>query len=230
MRKALAAPRFLAPFAAAILLCAALLALAGCAGPEGSSSESSSSSDAPAAEAMSGIHHAVIEVEGYDPITVELDADAAPNTVANFAALADQGYYDGLSFYRIVDGFCLQGGTKGNSAAGHDPALTPIQGEFSSNGVENPLAEEFGVGTVAMARTSDPDSATSTFFVTLGANPSVGPSLDGQYAAFGTIDEEGMEVIDAIVADHLSDVDDPQMGAISDEAAQPRILSIKMVD
>ena len=179
---------------------------------------------------LTGKHHAVMTVEGYEPITLELDADAAPITVTNFADLVNQGYYDGKTFYRIVEDFCLQGGTLGNNAAGNDPQLETITGEFSDNGSENPLADQFDRGTVAMARTNLPNSATSTFFVTLGTNDQVGASLDGKYAAFGTIDEAGMAIIDAIVADYAANVDEPQMGAISDEAAQPIITSIEWVD
>lgn len=223
--------------AATAALCLSLVALTGCSGgtdantnvaPAGSSS--SSAAEAADADLMTGTHHAIIQVEGYDPITVELDADAAPITVTNFANLADDGYYNGLNFYRIVDDFCLQGGSAGNSASGSDPLLQSIKGEFSSNGVDNPLADKFDRGTVAMARTSAPDSATSTFFVTLGDNDAVGAALDGKYAAFGTINEEGMAVIDAIVADYLANVDDQQMGTISDEAKQAKIVSIQMID
>ncbi len=211
------------------VLVAAALGLAGCSSNSSTAGSSSSSSEAKAAEGI-GTHHAVIEVEGYAPVTVELDGDAAPTSVQNFMDLAQDGYYDGKTFYRIVDDFCLQGGTEGNSASGNDPDLTPIKGEFSSNGVDNPLADAFDRGVVAMARTSYPDSATSTFFVTLGDAAQVGASLDGQYAAFGTIDEEGMKIIDQIVTDHLANVDEPNMGAITVEANQPVIRSITITD
>lgn len=209
----------------AVVLLALMMGLVGCSG---SSSSSKSASD-PGAEGV-GIHHAVLEVEGYEPVTIELDGDAAPQTVENFMKLANEGYYDGKTFYRIVDDFCLQGGTMGNNAAGNDPSLEPIKGEFSSNGVENPLADAFDRGVVAMARTQMPDSATSTFFVTLGTASQVGPSLDGQYAAFGTIDDAGMKVIDQIVADHIVNVDEPNMGAITVEQLQPVIKSITITD
>ncbi len=226
-------------------LAVSALALAGCSSPSSSSSSASSaassasqtgSSQSSAAKAasdeasMTGIHHATLEVEGYEPITITLDADAAPITVTNFANLVNDGYYNGLTFYRIQDGFVMQGGTMGNTASGNDPSLTPIVGEFSSNDHENPLADAFDYGTVAMARTSDPDSATSTFFITTGEAASVGPALDGSYAAFGTIDATGMEIVEKIIADHLASVDDPTMGMISDEANQPVIKSITIVD
>lgn len=176
-----------------------------------------------------GIHHAVIEVAGYEPITVELDADAAPITVSNFARLVNEGYYDGLTFYRFQDGFCMQGGTKGNTASGSDASIPTILGEFSSNNQSNPMADNFKRGTVAMARTMDPDSASSTFFVTLGSDEAVAASLNGQYAAFGTIDEPGMAIVDRIVADHVGAGDD-MMGMVTDEADQAVITSVKMVD
>lgn len=170
-------------------------------------------------------------VEGYDPITIELDADSAPISASNFADLVESGYYDGLAFYRIQDGFVLQGGTLGNNAAGNDSTLTPIAGEFSTNGYNNTLADNFGKGTIAMARTSDPNSATSTFFITLDDGDMVGGSLNGQYAAFGTIDDAGMATIEKIVADHLDKVDSSsQMGIINKEADMPIIEKITIVD
>ena len=228
-------------FAVAAALATSALFATGCSGDTGSSSSTATASSSAASSSaaqttaadqdlMSGTHHAVIEVEGYDPITVELDADAAPITVTNFVDLANDGYYDGLTFYRIVEDFCLQGGSAGNSAATINDGITPIIGEFSENGVDNPLADQFGRGTIAMARTNDPDSATSTFFVTLGDNSAVGASLDGKYAAFGTIDDAGMVTIDKIVADYVPSVDDPSMGTISDEASQAKIKSITITD
>lgn len=223
----------------AVLACCAVL-LSGCSqGSQGAASSAASAESAAASAAaasdastssMAGIHHAKLVVEGYDPITIELNADAAPITVANFCDLAQQGYYNGLTFYRFVDGFCMQGGTKGNSASGGDGSLKPITGEFSQNGCENELADHFVKGTVAMARTSDPDSATSTFFVTLDSSEQVGMSLNGQYAAFGTIDDQGMAIVDQIVADYLPKVTDPGMGAIANEADQAKITSVEIVD
>lgn len=218
--------------AIALLSMVALVIMMGIAGCSSSSSTANTGSSAAnsAQGGTSGTHHAVLEVEGYEPITIELDGDAAPLSVENFMNLANEGYYNGKTFYRIVDDFCLQGGTLGNSASGNDPSLETIKGEFSSNGVSNPLADNFDRGVVAMARTAMPDSATSTFFVTLGSSKQVGQSLDGQYAAFGTIDDAGMKVIDQIVTDYLPNVDDPNMGAISVEANQPVIKSITITD
>lgn len=227
----------LAVSAFALLACCAF-AFAGCgqntsasssAGSEAASTSASASATAES-DYTSGIHHAELTVEGYDPITIELDADAAPISVANFCALASEGYYDGLTFYRFVDLFCMQGGTKGNTASGHDSSLTPIPGEFSQNGYDNELADDFKKGTVAMARTSDPNSATSTFFITLDTSEGVSLSLNGQYAAFGTIDDAGMAIVDKIAADYLPNVTDQQMGVIADEAKQAKIASIKVID
>lgn len=231
MRKPLASLKAIATAALAATLCLGLLAATGCSSNASSSSSSASSATAAVSDQdlLTGIHHAVIEVEGYDPIDVTLNADEAPITVTNFANLADDGYYNGLTFYRIEDGFCLQGGTMGNSPSGNDPLLQPIKGEFASNGVDNALADDFGVGTIAMARTSNPDSATSTFFITLGDNKSVGKALDGQYAAFGTIDAAGMAIINAIVSDYQAKATG-QMGTIPSEDDQPKIARIYMVD
>ena len=177
-----------------------------------------------------GTHHATVTVQGYNPFTITLDADAAPVSVSNFCDLANQGFYNGKTFYRFVQDFCMQGGSTGNSASIVDDGITPIVGEFSGNGKANALADDFKKGTVAMARSSDMDSATSTFFVTLGSSSSVSQSLNGKYAAFGTIDEAGMAIVDQIVADYLPNVDDSSSGAISDEAKQAAITSITIDD
>jgi len=227
------------PVSICVLFICCVMMFAGCsqggsAGSASSNSGSSASSEAGKAVVegpyASGIHHAELTVEGYDPITIELNADEAPASVANFCELAQSGYYDGLTFYRFVDKFCMQGGTKGNSSSGQDESLSSIVGEFSQNGYENDLADDFKKGTVAMARRSDPDSAKSTFFVTLDTSENVSMSLNGQYAAFGTIGEQGMATVDKIVADHLPSVANPQSGEIADEAKQAKIVSIKVVD
>lgn len=228
----------IAAIALSALMVFGVLAMAGCSGQDSKAKSSASpSSKIPEAtstidknDLYSGKHHATIYVEGYDPIEVTMDADAAPITVTNFINLAKDGYYDGLTFYRVVEDFCLQGGTKGNNASGTDENLGTITGEFSSNGVNNPLADEFGRGTVAMARTSLPNSATSTFFITLADNDVVGTSLDGQYAAFGKVDENGMLVVDRIVADSIGSVDDEYMGTITNESLQPKITRIVIED
>ncbi|MBQ9346548.1 MAG: peptidylprolyl isomerase [Oscillibacter sp.] len=140
-----------------------------------------------------GIYTAVIEVENYGTITAELDGDTAPITVANFVSLAESGFYDGLTFHRIMDGFMIQGGDPlGSGFGGSD---TNIRGEFAANGVDNPISHVRG--TLSMARGAyDYDSASSQFFIVQTDSL----FLDGQYAAFGHV-TEGMEVVDAICAD-----------------------------
>ena len=130
-----------------------------------------------------------IEIEGYGTITVALDAEAAPETVSNFVALAESGFYDGLTFHRIIEGFMMQGGDpNGDGTGGSETAIT---GEFSDNGFDNPLSHTRGA--ISMARSSDYDSASSQFFIVQEDST----FLDGSYAAFGYV-ESGMDIVDAI--------------------------------
>ena len=130
-----------------------------------------------------------IVVKNYGTIAVELDADAAPKTVTNFVKLAKEGFYDGLTFHRIMAGFMMQGGDPlGNGTGGSDEQ---IFGEFAANGFENPLSHTRG--TISMARAQNPNSASSQFFIVHEDSD----FLDGQYAAFGYV-TEGMDVVDAI--------------------------------
>lgn len=137
-------------------------------------------------------YEAVITIEGYDePIVFEMDEGIAPETIDNFVSLAKSGFYDGLTWHRIIEGFMIQGGDpKGNGSGG---SSHQINGEFSSNGFENSLKHVRG--TVSMARSTDPDSASSQFFIV----QEDAPNLDGEYAAFGTV-VSGMETVDAIAA------------------------------
>ena len=122
------------------------------------------------------------------------------------------------------------GGSSNNGTAIVDDGLSNIKGEFSDNGVKNKLADNFERGVVAMARSNDPNSARSTFFVTLASTAQVGASLNGRYAAFGTIDDKGMETVDKIVEDRLPYVSDASSGAIADESKQAKIVSVKIED
>lgn len=132
-----------------------------------------------------------ITMENGKKIVVELDPTAAPNTVANFISLVEDGFYDGLTFHRVIPGFMIQGGDPaGNGLGGPDYT---IKGEFTSNGFENNLKHERGV--ISMARAEDPDSASSQFFIMVEE----ASHLDEKYAAFGKV-IEGMETVDAIVA------------------------------
>lgn len=134
----------------------------------------------------------VIKVKKYGKIVIELDPEAAPITVENFKQLVADGFYKNSSFHRIVPGFVIQGG-----ASGKGESAATIKGEFLENGVDNPIAHERGV--VSMARTSIPDSASSQFFIVLETSADNSYWLDGKYAAFGRV-TEGMDVVDAIAA------------------------------
>lgn len=138
---------------------------------------------------ISGIYYADIKIESYGTITVELDADTAPVTVDNFINLARSGFYDGLTFHRIKEGFMMQGGDPNrNGTGGLDKK---IKGEFAANGHENNISHTRG--TISMARSKDYDSASCQFFIV--HEDSI--FLDGEYAAFGRV-TEGMEIVDAI--------------------------------
>ena len=139
-----------------------------------------------------GKHHAEIVVKNYGTIALELDADVAPITVENFANLVNEGFYNGLTFHRIISGFMIQGGDPlGNGTGGSSKT---IKGEFASNGVKNSISHVRG--TISMARSSMPNSASSQFFIVHQDST----FLDGKYAAFGTV-TSGMEVVDKICAD-----------------------------
>lgn len=167
--------------------------------------------------AESGKHHVAITVRDYGTITVELDADAAPITVQNFLDLADSGFYDGLTFHRIMEGFMIQGGDpEGTGMGGSDKT---IKGEFSANGVENPLSHTRGA--ISMARSSAMDSASSQFFIVQKDST----FLDGQYACFGYV-TDGMDVVDAIAAD--AQPTDGNGTIPADQ--QPVIESVKVLD
>lgn len=215
--------------AASCALVLGVLGMAGCSSDSKSSSSASSSSNASASSKASsstqattkadpiGTHHAVIEIEGYDPITVELDGDTAPITVQNFMDLANSGFYDGLTFHRIMEGFMMQGGDPlGNGTGGSDETIV---GEFSDNGYDNDISHKRGV--ISMARSQMPDSASSQFFIVQQDSD----FLDGQYAAFGHV-TEGMETVDAI-CETATPTDNN--GTIPKDA-QPIITSIKITD
>ena len=132
----------------------------------------------------------LIDVKDKGKIVVELYPDIAPITVKNFKRLVSQGFYDGLIFHRVIEGFMIQGGDPEGTGMGGSSET--IKGEFSANGVENNLKHQRGV--ISMARNSiSMDSASSQFFIM----HQDAPSLDGQYAAFGKV-VYGMDVVDAI--------------------------------
>lgn len=178
----------------AILMCLALIPAAAC----GSSSAGGSaayltekSEELPMLDPDT-TYEAVIDVEEYGTITFTLRQDAAPVSAANFVNLAKNGFYDGLTFHRIINGFMIQGGDpNGNGSGGSDQAVV---GEFKSNGHDNPISHVRGV--VSMARAQDPNSGSSQFFIVQAGSD----YLDGNYAAFGEV-TEGMEVVDQICSD-----------------------------
>lgn len=164
-----------------------------------------------------GKHHAEIVVKNYGTIALELDADVAPITVENFANLVNEGFYNGLTFHRIISGFMIQGGDPlGNGTGGSSKT---IKGEFASNGVKNSISHVRG--TISMARSSMPNSASSQFFIVHQDST----FLDGQYAAFGTV-TSGMEVVDKICADTAVEDDN---GTVA-KNNQPVIEKITMID
>ncbi|GEM_PF-6018621 len=132
-----------------------------------------------------------IKIKDYGTVVIEVYPDVAPETVANFLALVDEGFYNGLTFHRIYPGFMIQGGDPSGDGTGGSP--NTIKGEFSANGFENNLSHQRGV--VSMARSDDYDSASSQFFICVD---DASASLDGNYAAFGEV-VEGMDAVDKIV-------------------------------
>ena len=168
-------------------------------------------------QAAAGRHHVEIEVKDYGVIKVELDGDAAPISTANFMDLAKKGFYNGLTFHRIISGFMIQGGDPlGTGMGGSD---REIKGEFSSNGVENNLSHTRGA--ISMARSQKKDSASSQFFIVHEDSK----YLDGEYACFGYV-TEGMEAVDKICHDIRTE---DRNGTVAKEN-QPVINEIRVID
>lgn len=158
-----------------------------------------------------------IDVKDYGVIKGELDGKSAPITVKNFVKLAKDGFYDGLTFHRIIKDFMIQGGDpKHDGTGGSDKT---IKGEFKNNGVDNDLSHTRGA--ISMARSNDPDSASSQFFIVHKDSK----YLDGDYAVFGYV-TNGMDIVDEIVED-VKPVDDN--GTVEYEE-QPIINSIKVIE
>lgn len=173
--------------------------------------------DTDTGDLLSGKHYAVITVKDYGEISLELDADTAPITVTNFVNLVNKGFYDGLTFHRVIDGFMIQGGDpEGNGTGGSDKNIT---GEFAANGIKNDLKHERGV--ISMARSKLPDSASSQFFIM----HETAAHLDGQYAAFGKV-TSGMDIVDKIAKN--TPVTDSNGTVLPKN--QPVITSVKMTE
>lgn len=181
---------------------------------QSSTQNSSENSDS---EAVDGVVKAEIVIKNYGTIKLDLYSDEAPITVANFTKLAKDGFYDGLTFHRIIKDFMMQGGDpKGDGTGG---AENDIQGEFGANGFSNPIAHVRGV--VSMARAGyGYDTASSQFFIVHKDTQSTA-ALDTWYAAFGRV-IEGMEIVDKI-CDTVQPIDDE--GTVLRED-QPKIKSI----
>ncbi len=184
-------------------------------------------------------------IKGYGRLVILLDATTAPVTVENFISLVESGFYDGLTFHRIIIDFMIQGGDpKSDGTGGSDKE---IFGEFDSNGHKNDISHKYGV--ISMARSSNPNSASSQFFI---CNADASSSLDGSYAAFGYV-VEGMSVVDEVTdkvfpktayADYYNNWDIDFYygtykhyvwekfgnGAVEKKADQPVIKYIKVLD
>lgn len=190
-------------------------------------------------------------VEGYGKLVILLDATTAPVTVANFISLVEKGFYDGLTFHRVIKDFMIQGGDPdADGTGGHKDENgneINIKGEFAANGHENNISHIYGV--ISMARSNDPDSASSQFFI---CNADASSSLDGNYAAFGYV-VEGMNVVDKLTenvfpktafADYYENYEIDSYygtykhvvwqylgnGALENKADQPVIKYIKVLD
>lgn len=154
----------------------------------------------------------VITMENGKQIKLELYKDIAPKTVENFEKLVNSGFYNGLTFHRVINGFMIQGGCPEGTGMG-GPGYT-IEGEFSANGIKNDLKHERGV--ISMARAMNPNSAGSQFFIM----HKDAPHLDGNYAAFGRV-VDGMDVVDEI-AETACD--------FSDKPYEPQIMKSVVIE
>lgn len=167
---------------------------------------------------LTGKHHAEIVIAEYGKLELELDADVAPITVTNFVNLVKKGFYNGLTFHRVMSGFMIQGGDPNGDGTGGSEET--IKGEFKSNGIENTMSHKRGV--ISMARTqNDPDSASSQFFIVQADSD----FLDGDYAAFGKV-TAGMDIVDKI-CQSVQPIDNN--GTVPADQ-QPKITAIKVID
>lgn len=186
-------------------------------GNDAAQESSVSQEDEENTELLSGKHHVNIVIKDKGTISVELDADAAPITVTNFVKLAEEGFYDGVTFHRIIGGFMMQGGDP--TGTGYGGSEETIKGEFAENGVDNPLSHTRGA--ISMARSQSYNSASSQFFIV--HEDSTG--LDEQYAAFGYV-TEGMDIVDDICENTTGQ----DANGIVPEENRPVIETIEVVD
>ena len=166
---------------------------------------------------LTGYYDCEIKIKNYGSIKLKLDANTAPITVSNFVGLANDSFYNGLTFHRIISGFMIQGGDPlGTGMGGSDKE---IKGEFAANGVKNSISHTRGV--ISMARATAYDSASSQFFIVHQDSK----FLDGNYAGFGRV-TSGIEIVDKICAD--TKVEDNNGTVL--KANQPIIEKITMID
>jgi len=169
------------------------------------------------------VYYVAMAVEDFGVIIVKLDAVSAPITVKNFVKLVRAGFYDGLTFHRVMNNFMIQGGDP--NADGTGGSSEKIEGEFIANGYYNPIKHERGV--ISMARSSNGfNTASSQFFICNSSSASVS-SLDNQYAAFGHV-VEGMDVVDAITEETVGYADS-QSGTIANKNKQAVISEMKVI-
>ena len=201
--------RLILPIAAILCVC-----LIGCYAVLNKSDSNQPADTAPGFKAT---HNIEIDIANYGTVKAELYGETAPVTVDNFVKLAKEGFYNGLTFHRIISGFMIQGGDPmGN---GYGGSSETIRGEFSANGVNNPLSHTRGV--LSMARSNAFNSASSQFFI-MHADA---PHLNGQYAAFGKV-TEGIEIVDQICA--KTPVTN-RNGAVAKEN-QPVITAVRVIE
>jgi peptidyl-prolyl cis-trans isomerase B (cyclophilin B) len=187
--------------------------LAGCGTGSGSAENTNDNKEAKVEDTKPAEANPVVQITMQDggKIDVELDPAAAPITVENFLKLVNEGFYDGLTFHRIIPGFMIQGGDPEGTGMGGSG--TEIKGEFSANGVDNPISHVRGV--ISMARSQAPDSASSQFFITNADSV----FLDGDYAAFGRV-TSGMDVVDQISAVETGASDAPVTPVVIESVKQ----------
>lgn len=217
-KKTLQTKQILLIVVAALLVAGAVLALCLILGRRDATPPSGGASAAVTEYDSAGhtLRYAEITVKNYGVISITLDETVAPLTVANFISLAESGFYDGLTFHRVIEGFMIQGGdpeANGTGGPGHT-----ITGEFSANGFDNDLPHLRGV--LSMARASGYDTAGSQFFIM----QEKAAHLDGKYAAFGWV-TAGMSVVDAICK--KTPVTD--LNGTVEKAKQPVITSVRIL-
>lgn len=202
-----------------LILSLSMAGLAGCNKDDANSKEidnTKGENNSGSKSNFTATHQIEIEVENYGTIYVGLDEKSAPITVNNFIKLAEEGFYDGLTFHRIISGFMIQGGDPlGNGTGGSDEK---IKGEFAENGVENTLSHTRGA--ISMARSNDYNSASSQFFIVHEDST----FLDGSYAVFGYV-IDGMDIVDKICSE--TPTQDKNGTVLHDD--QPVIKSIKVI-